>query len=108
MYDFFVCTFIFLSIFYFVWTLIGYGWHEDEPTLSPCRTRNDGIVMTAALINLIAMQVFQGIGLLVFILHVILYACDDGSCNESEFFKCCVLMMTCGCVDIGKEEEKKR
>jgi len=61
-----------------IWTILGHSWLAKESESSPCRTENDGIVVTAVLLNLIAMWIYLGGGLIVFIFTLIIVACDEG------------------------------
>ena len=96
MYDFVVCFYVFGLIFEVIWLSIGFNMENNEPSYSPCVVLNNGIVTKAHLINLYALMIFLIVGVTVFVINLIIYACEDGSCSSSDvcysFFTCC----TCG------------
>jgi NADH:ubiquinone oxidoreductase subunit 6 (subunit J) len=78
LYDFIVCFYIFGLIFIVIWTAIGHSYYDNEPKDSPCRKQDDGFVMIAALINLLATDFFLIFGFIAFVITLTMYACDDG------------------------------
>ncbi|CAD8141012.1 unnamed protein product [Paramecium pentaurelia] len=106
LYDWFVCIYIFALIFFVIWLIICFSAANNEPEYSPCRQENNGFLMTALTINLICMIVYLIVGFLIFIITVILYSCDDGSCSCGGCFRCCCLVITCGMCDFGKDKKK--
>ncbi|TNV75055.1 hypothetical protein FGO68_gene1707 [Halteria grandinella] len=88
LYDWFVCLYIFALIFFVIWLIISFSALNNEvflqfnqPDTSPCRVNHNGFLITALTINLICMIVYLVVGFIIFIITVILYSCEDGSCS---------------------------
>jgi len=105
LYDFVVCFYIFFVIFFLVWTIIGSVWLSEIDSNSSCY-QNHTFLIRICLYNVIVMWIFLGVGLIVFLFTILVYACEDGSCTFYDMCRCSMLICSCGFCDIGKRVKK--
>lgn len=107
LYDFGVCFYIFYICFSFIWTIIGFIWLGKVEKGSVCY-ENNAFTIKIDLLNTIIMIIFIFGGLFLFCCTLLVSACDEGSCQIYDFFRCCLLVSTCGLCDVGKRIKKKK
>ena len=106
LYDYCICLYTFLLIFFVVWNIIGHTWN-GEASKGICGKDYPDMLSMHILI-LIMMWIFLGIGSFLFIYTLIVYACDEGSCTLYEMCRCSLLCLSCGCCDLGKKKKKEK
>jgi len=109
LYDFVVCFFIFFLIFEIVWLIIGGVWDNSEPSNSPCSLTDAGkSLLSFHRASLVILWIYLAVGAFVFIMTIIIYACDEGSCTMHDTCRFTWLCCTCGLCDIGKSQKPKK
>ena len=101
LYDFIVCFYIFFLVFFLVWTIIGSSWISSVSSDPICNEKHN-FLLKICLYNIIVMWIFLVLGGIIFIFTLLVYACEDGSCQFYDLCRCMMLVITCGFCDIGK------
>ena len=108
MYDYVVCFYVFGLVFEVIWMSLGLNMENNEPSYSPCLVLNNGIVCKTHQINLYALMIFLLDGILVFILSLIIYACDEGSCNSCSDIYCLLIICCFSCCPTKKPQRDQK
>ena len=107
LYDCLILLYIILLIFFVIWTIIGHIWQGNLSSNGYCRTQKS-LLITMHTYSLIAMWIYLIGGFLLFSFTILITACDEGSCDLSNFCNCCCLCLTCGYLDLGFGKKKNK
>ena len=65
------------------------------------------MVFRVGILTLQIMAIFFLIGCLIFLLYVLIYACEEGSCEGFACCAACICCCTCGLCDTRKDQKKR-
>lgn len=108
LYDFVFLFYIIAFIFFIVWLIISFNAYNNEPSGSLCYENDSGFLMKILLYNCISMVIFIAVGVPLFLIVLMVMACDEGSCTCCDGCRCCFMMCTCCCLKFSNKEKEER